>query len=52
MNCLTERPTFDTDLMTGDRSLMLFFPYCHQVITKIAIWMLAGAELGRPEKHT
>ena len=37
-----ERPTFDTDLLIGDQSLIHFFPFCHQIITKIAIWMLGG----------
>ena len=42
---MAERPTFDTDLLIGDRSLILFFRFCHQIITKIAIWMLAGGRI-------
>ena len=45
-----ERATFDTDLMTGDRSLILFFPFCNQIITKIAIWMLAGGGITKTRK--
>ena len=40
-----KRPTFDTDLLTGDRSLILFFPFCYQIILKIAIWTLAGGRI-------
>ena len=47
---MTERPTFDTDLLIGDRSLILFFPFCHQIITKIAIWMLAGGRITKTRK--
>ena len=47
---MTERPTFDTDLLIGDRSLILFFPFCHQIITKIAIWMLAGGRITKIRK--
>ena len=47
---MTERPTFDTDLLIGDRSLILFFPYCHQIISKIAIWMLAGGRITETRK--
>ena len=47
---MTERPTFDTDLLIGDRSLILFFPFCHQIITKIAIWMLAGGRITKARK--
>ena len=41
---MAERPTFGTDLLIGDR-LILFFRFCHQIITKIAIWMLAGGRI-------
>ena len=45
-----ERPTFDTDLLIGDRSLILFFPSCYQIITKIAIWMLASGRITKTRK--
>ena len=45
-----ERPNFDKDLLIGDRSLILFFPFCHQIITKIAIWMLAGGRITKTRK--
>ena len=47
---MTERPTFDTDLLIGDRSLILFFPFCHQIITKIAMCMLAGGRITKTGK--
>ena len=47
---MTERPTFDTDLLIGDRSLILFFPRWHQITTKIAIWMLAGGRITKTRK--
>ena len=47
---MTEIPTFDTDLLIGDRSLILFCPFCHQIITKIAIWMLAGGRITKTRK--
>ena len=45
-----ERPTFDTDLLIDDRSLILFFPRWHQITTKIAIWMLAGGRITKTRK--
>ena len=47
---MNERPTFDTDLLIGDRSLILFFPFCHQIIIKIVIWMLAGGRITKTRK--
>ena len=47
---MAERPTFDTDLLIGDRSLILFFPRWHQITTKIAIWMLAGGRITKTRK--
>ena len=39
-----------TDILIGDRSLTLFFTYCHQIFTKIAIWMLAGGRITKTKK--
>ena len=47
---MTERPTFGTDLFIGDRSLILLFPFCHQIITKTAIWILAGGRITKTRK--
>ena len=47
---MTERPTFDTDLLIGDRSLILYLPFCHQIIMQIAIWMLAGDRITQTRK--
>ena len=47
---MTERPTFDTDLLIGDRLLILFFPFCHHIITKIVIWMLGGGRITKTRK--
>ena len=47
---MTERPTFDTDLLIGDKSLILFFQFCHQIIMKIEIWMLAGGRITKTRK--
>ena len=46
-----ERSTFDTDLLIDDRSLILFFPFSHQIITKIVIWMLAGGRTTKTSKR-
>ena len=49
---MTERPTFETYLWIGDTSLILFcFPFCHQIITKIAIRMLAGGRITKNRKR-
>ena len=47
---MTGRPTFDTDLSTGDRLVILFFLFCHQIITKIAIWTLTGGRTTKTRK--
>ena len=47
---MTERPTFETDLLIDDSSLILFFPFCHQIITKIGIWMLAEGRTTKTRK--
>ena len=39
-----------THLLIGDRSLILFFPSCYQIITKIAIWMLASGRITKTRK--
>ena len=49
MKCMNG-PTFDTDLLISDRSLILLFPVYHQIITKIAIWMLAGGRITKTRK--
>ena len=43
---MTERPTFDTDLLTVDRSLILFFRF-----SKRAIWMLVGGRITKTRKR-
>ena len=43
---MAERPTFDTDFLIGDR----FFPFCHEIITKVAIWMVACGRIMKTRK--